>query len=200
MHEVDLAGACQCLQDGQVLIYPTETFYGLGVDIRNGTALQNLVQLKGRDPSKPISVLIPDREALTQVAGTVTPAIEKLISRFLPGPLTLVLPAHPGLDPRIHGGTGSVGIRISAHPLTRALMLRYGRPITTTSANPSRENSGRFVDQLRDYFGKEDVCLLNGGDLSPSRGSTVIKITGENLQLLREGDIPFSALQKEFSE
>ena len=200
MLKVDLDQACARLREGQILIYPTETLYGLGVDIENAEAIEKLFSLKGRDPGKPISVLLPSLKELPQVVGAYPVRVEAIFDKFFPGPLTVVLPAHPNLDPRIHGGSNWVGVRVTSHPLAGQLMAKYGRPITTTSANPSGGSSSQGVAQLQDYFGAQELYLLSGGDLPPSRGSTVVKIDGENLQLLREGDIPFSEVQEVFTK
>lgn len=163
MREVDLDEACRVLRQGDILIYPTETVYGLGVDIQNPKALEKLFSLKGRDPDKPVSVLISSPRDLSKVAGELSPKAHKILATFLPGPLTMVVRAQTGLDPRIHGGSGWVGFRISSHPQVQQLMDRWGGPITSTSANPSGESSGQNLAQIKDYFGREDVYFLDGG-------------------------------------
>jgi L-threonylcarbamoyladenylate synthase len=197
MKEVSLDQAPEILAKGEILVYSTETLYGLGVDIQNPQALARLFSLKNRDPHKPVSVLLGSPLQLDQVAQALSPLAQYLWDRFLPGPLTLVLPAQPGLDRRIHGDSGWVGVRYSSHLWVKILMAKFGRPITTTSANLSGAVGGQTVQQLWQDFKEEDyVFLLNGGDLPPSKGSTVIKVDGENLQLLREGDIPFRDIQE----
>lgn len=201
MKEISLDRAPEILAKGEILIYPTETLYGLGVDIQNPQALKRLFSLKKRDPQKPVSVLVGSAEQLPGVTKPLGSLAQKLWDHFLPGPLTLVLPADAGLDPRIHGGSGWVGIRYSPFPWIKVLMAKFRRPITTTSANLSGEVGGQTVQQLwRDFKEEDQVYLLNGGDLPPSKGSTIVKIVGDNLQLLREGDIPFVEIQKSRSE
>lgn len=196
MKEVSLDHAAAVLERGEILIYPTETLYGLGVDISNSRALERLFSLKKRDPDKPVSVLLAKPQQIEEVAMPLGPLAQKLWKNFLPGPLTLVLPAHPSLDPRIHGGSGWVGLRYSSCSWVKILMTKFGRPITTTSANLSGEVGGQTVQQLwRDFKGEEGVYLLNGGDLPPSKGSTIVKVDGEKLHLLREGDIPFREIK-----
>ena len=196
MKEVPLDRAADVLERGEILIYPTDTLYGLGVDITNPVALDRLFSLKNRDRQKPVSVLLGNPGQIETVAMPLSPTAEKLWKKYLPGPLTLVVPAHPSLDPRIHGGSAWVGIRYSSYPWLKILMTQFGRPITTTSANLSGEAGGQTVQQLwRDFKEEEGVYLLNGGDLPPSKGSTVVQVDGENLQLLREGDIPFEKIK-----
>jgi L-threonylcarbamoyladenylate synthase len=196
MKEVALDQAVAVLERGEILIYPTDTLYGLGVDISNPRALERLFALKQRAPDKPVSILLGAPEQLSQVAMPLSPLAQTLWKKFLPGPLTLVVPAHSGLDPRIHGGSDWVGLRYSSYPWLKILLTKFPHPITTTSANMSGAAGGQTVQQLWQDFKEEDgVYLLNGGDLSPSKGSTVIKVDGENLQLLREGDIPFKEIK-----
>lgn len=196
MREITLDQAPRVLASGEILIYPTETLYGLGVDIRNGAALDRLIALKGRDPKKPVSLLVASKNELFQVAEPLSPLAERLWDGFFPGPLTLVVPAAAGLDARIHGGTGWVGIRCSSSPWVRDLLARWRRPLTTTSANLSGAGGAtRVLELWRDFGDIPGVALLNGGDLPPSRGSTVVKVEGERLIEIREGEIPFAELK-----
>jgi L-threonylcarbamoyladenylate synthase len=197
MKEVTLDQAPEILARGEILVYPTETLYGLGVDVKNSLALERLFSLKKRDPSKPVSVLVGSSLQLAEVAQPLSPLAQFLWDRFMPGALTLVIPARSDLDRRIHGGSACVGIRHSSYPWVKILMAKFGRPITTTSANFSGEAGGQTVQQLwRDFSDEDHVCLLNGGDLPPSKGSTVIQVEGENIRLLREGDISFAKIQE----
>jgi L-threonylcarbamoyladenylate synthase len=193
--EISLDHAAEVLEKGEILIYPTETLYGLGVDIANPRALERLFSLKQRDSHKPVSVLVGSPQQLPGVAQPLSPLAQFLWDHFLPGPLTLVLPAQASLDPRIHGGSGWVGVRYSSYPWLKILMAGFCRPITTTSANLSGQVGGQKVQQLWGDFKEEDhVYLLNGGDLPPSKGSTVVKVDGDRLMLIREGDIPFEKI------
>jgi L-threonylcarbamoyladenylate synthase len=120
------------------------------------------------------------------------------MNKFLPGPLTLIVPAAPSLNPRLHGGSGWIGLRMSSHPIAQSLAAAFG-PITTTSANPSGQPPALSDAQVRSYFGdRDDVAFLSGGDLPPSKGSTVIKVLPKGLELIREGDLPFSEIESEF--
>jgi L-threonylcarbamoyladenylate synthase len=201
MKAVDLAGAVAALKRGAALIYPTETFYGLGVDITQAPAVQRLFEIKGRDFSKPVSVLVGSNRHIQDLVSELSTGAKKLIDGFLPGPLTLVLPAAARLHPKLHGGTGWIGIRWSSHPLAQALVEALGNPITATSANPSGAPEGGKAEDFEAYFkGEPDLYFLPGGDLPPSRGSTVVKVEGEQLTLIRQGDIAFARIEKIFKD
>jgi len=199
MLEVSLQEAVEVLRRGQVLAYPTETFYGLGVDIRNPEAVAALFRLKGREAAKAISVLVASRNQFQAMALGITSKILNIINNFLPGPLTLVLPATPDVPTTLQSEGAWVGLRWSSHPVAQALVEAFGSPITTTSANPSGEPSARDPEALRHYFGsRDDVFLLSGGVLPPSLGSTVIKVQQDRLELLRAGDIAFPQILTAF--
>ncbi|MCE9625623.1 MAG: threonylcarbamoyl-AMP synthase [Deltaproteobacteria bacterium] len=187
------------MRAGKILIYPTETFYGLGVDIFQPHALEALFQLKGRDAGKAMSVLVSHQEQVKNLVSVFDDKILNLIDLFLPGPVTFVLKALDRVPISLQSEGGFVGIRMSPNLIAEELLKRFGGPITTTSANPSGEASARSLSDLKRYFDdREDLFFLSGGDLPPSRGSTVVKIDANRLKLLREGDIPFSKIETAF--
>lgn len=197
MREVDFQQALETLNRGEPLAYPTETFYGLGVDIRQEAALEKLFALKGRGADKTASVLVSSLEEMKSLVLDLSSKSLKIINKFLPGPLTLVLPAKPGLSPRLLSEGSLVGIRWSSHPLAQRLVQEFGAPITTTSANLSGQAAASSPDQLRDYFGEgSSLAWLSGGELKSSKGSTVVKVEKEDLKLIREGEIAFTELRK----
>ena len=195
MREVDFQQALETLDRGEPLAYPTETFYGLGVDIRREAALKKLFALKGRDSEKTVSVLVSSLEELKSLVSELSVKSLKIISSFLPGPLTLVLPARAGLSPRLLSERAYVGIRWSSHPLAQRLVQEFGAPITTTSANLSGKPAASGPAELEEYFGgSSDLAWLNGGKLPASKGSTVVKVENESLKLIREGEIAFAEI------
>jgi L-threonylcarbamoyladenylate synthase len=196
MKEVSLEQAVEVLKKGELLIYPTETVYGLGADISQEAAIQKIFNLKGRSKTQPISIFISSIKTLSSLVTEITPTAQVLIKKFWPGPLTLVLPASAKVSSLLHGGSGWIGVRMSSHPLAQKLVQQLGSPITTTSANPSGEASGIQVEQIKKYFDHERVFILSEADLKNSRGSTVVKVEGDQLQLLRQGDIPFLEIEE----
>ena len=184
-----LARAASALFQGRVVAYPTETLYGLGVDPFHEEALERLYQLKGRLATRPVSILVRDVAMLYEVAHGLPKSAVRLIEAFLPGPLTLVLPARPHLPQRLTAGTGKVGVRISAHPLIGHLFSRYPAPITTTSANPAGAPNARDARGILSYFPQGIDCILDTGPVPAGIGSTVVEVTGEAPTILREGTI-----------
>ena len=136
---LDYQQALQTLKQGGIVAYPTETFYGLAVDPENDQAITALYSLKQRDPWKKFSLLVPDIKCLSSCVATISEPYQKLIDVFWPGPLTLVFPAkHTGRSP-IAGGSDTLAIRISSHPVAARICSHWGGPLTATSANVRAE-------------------------------------------------------------
>ena len=188
--------AVTAIQQGEVIVFPTETFYGLGADALNSAAVEKVVSLKGRNLENPIAVVIADREMLKEVVAEVPPAALRLMERFWPGPLTLVLPAKKTLPAPLLNSSGGIGIRISSHPAATRLARELGRPLTATSANPSGKEPARTVEEAIGYFSGHVEIFLDGGRLGGTKGSTVVEIVGDRLKIIREGEIRSQDLEK----
>lgn len=188
--------AIEALKRGEVIVFPTETFYGLGADALNSAAVEKVVSLKGRNLENPIAVIVANREMLKEVVAEVPPTALRLIERFWPGPLTLVLPAKKTLPAPLLNSNGGIGIRISSHPLATRLARELDRPITATSANPSGKEPARSVEEAMGYFSDRVKIFLDGGRLEGTKGSTVVEIAEERLKIIREGEIPSEELKR----
>lgn len=183
---MDLEAAVAALRRGEVVAYPTETFYGLGVDALDAMALERLRGLKGRG-EKAISVLIEGDAMLARLCAEVPPRAVALMRRHWPGALTIALPARDGLPPALLSD-GCVAVRQSSHPLARALVAALGGPLTTTSANPAGAPPATGPEAVRAALG--DACrILDGGPTAGGAPSTLIRIRGESLEVLRRGAI-----------
>ena len=129
------------------------------------------------------------------VASHVPAVAGRLIARFWPGPLTLVLPARDGLPPALTGGTGTIGVRVSSHPLATALTAALGAPITATSANRSGEPAACDVASARRAFGSAVDVYVDGGVLGGGVGSTVLLLADDVARVVRAGAVPIEALR-----
>lgn len=182
-------------RDG-VIVYPTETFYGLGVNCYSPGAVKKVFVLKQRDRAKPLSVVISDLSMLSSLVDEIPPAAEPFLELYWPGPLTLIFPANPLLPEELCGETKSIGIRLPAHAGLRDLVKKAGFPITATSANISGEKEISDPKRVFDIFAGKVDCIVDGGKTKGGRSSTVIDLTSPKPQILREGAIPASELQK----
>jgi len=191
----NLAAAVTALGRGDVIVFPTETLYGLGADALNFTAVEKVFQLKGRDPNNPFPVLVSDRSMLNSLVAKVSPLAEKLIERFWPGPLTLVLPARNDIPPPLVNSTGAIGVRISSQPIANEIVRMLGQPLTATSANPSGQPGAQTIAQARDYFSGKIKVFIDGGALTSKTGSTVAAVVGNKIKIIRAGEIGKDELQ-----
>jgi len=196
----DLSHAVAALKRGEVIVYPTETLYGLGADALNLDAVERVFQLKGRDPDNPIPVLIADREMLGALVAEVPALAKKLMASFWPGPLTLVLPARKDIPLRLLNSSGSIGVRISSQPIATELVRALGCPLTATSANPSGLTPARTLHQAKQYFAGEINVFIDAGELTSRTGSTVVEISANGVRVIREGEIGKSELQRAVGE
>jgi L-threonylcarbamoyladenylate synthase len=188
-----VAAAVRALIAGGVVVYPTETFYGLGADALSPAAVERLVILKVRQPGKPIAVLISDMKMLHEIVTDVPQTAVVLMRRFWPGPLTLVLTARAHVSPLLTGAGGGIGVRLSSHPVATALVRAVGRPITTPSANPAGMPPPRRSDAARAYFQAQIDCYVDGGELTGGAPSTVVDARGA-VQIIRAGAIAAAAV------
>ena len=191
----NLSVAVAALRRGDVIVFPTETLYGLGADALDISAVEKVFQLKGRDPNQPFPVLVSDRSMLESLVGQIVPLAEKLMARFWPGPLTLVLPARPDIPKPLVNSTGGVGVRISSQPIAREIIKMLGRPLTATSANPSGQPGAHAIAEARAYFSGKIKIFLDGGELASRTGSTVVSVAGNKINIIRAGEIAQSELE-----
>ncbi len=192
----DLQQALLVLRQGGVVAFPTETYYGLAVDPFNSQALDRLFQLKRRPLAKPILVLINSQEQLPRLAADIPGRFQPLMDRFWPGPLTLIFPAQLDLLPALTAGTGTVGVRISSHPLAQSFCTAAGGAITATSANLSGHAPAVSEQEVLAQFGHGLDWLLKGGATQGGPASTIITANLGTLGLIRQGAIPFGEVEK----
>jgi L-threonylcarbamoyladenylate synthase len=189
--------AVRVLQAGGIVACPTETFYALAVDAFQEKALQRLMEIKARPTNKALLVLVADQEMAAQVAELLTPLATRLMARFWPGPLTLILPARAGLPRPLTGGTGTIGVRQSGHPLARQLCRLYGHPLTGTSANLSGRIPLTEASQVQRELGEAIELILADGPCRGGFPSTILNITHDPPLLVREGAVKIDEVERE---
>jgi L-threonylcarbamoyladenylate synthase len=176
------------LQAGELVVYPTETFYAIGADAFSSIALRRLFELKEREPGRPVGLIAADTAMAVSVAREVPIDARRLADAFWPGPLTLVLPARDDVAPELTGPDG-VGVRVSPNPVARALSAGIGRPITATSANLSGEAPASTLEEARAGLGEKVKVYLEGGKLMASAPSTVVAVNTTGWKMVRLGAI-----------
>ena len=191
----DISQAAAILRGGGLVAFPTETVFGLGAAATNEHALARLFAAKGRPSDNPLIVHIAEVDQWPQVARALPKIAERLLAKFAPGPLTVVLPKHPSICDAVTAGLDTVGLRIPNHPQARALLAAAGGPIAAPSANRSGLPSGTtWQTVLEDLDGRIDA-VLRGSTCTIGIESTVVDCVGESPRLLRPGAISLAELQ-----
>ncbi len=181
----DLARAGRLLREGGLVAFPTETVYGIAVSAERPEAVERLYRLKGRDRGKPMTVMLADTEPLFARCPEVPRKARALMKRFWPGPLTLVLADAQG---RL------VGFRLPASPLARGLVREAGVPLLVPSANLSGRPEARTAEEVLAQIPEGLDLVIDGGRAEGGVASSVVQVTGEEVEVLREGAIPESRL------
>ena len=172
MRYVSTAEAGELLREGRLGLIPTETVVGL---VAGEAGLPRLFEVKRRDPGKPIAVLCGSAEEAFALGRTVPPLARSLACRFWPGPLTLVLEAEGG---------GTVGVRVPAHPVTRAVLASNGGPFYATSANPSGGSAPRALEEVGPAISANTYFAVRG-EPGSGEASAVVDLSEGNVRLLR---------------
>ncbi|BBE42590.1 L-threonylcarbamoyladenylate synthase [Conexivisphaera calida] len=193
--EQKLARAASVVKSGGLVVFPTETVYGLGADSRNPEALLGIFRAKGRPHDNPLIVHLTGVDMLSGVASEIPPVAEALIGRFWPGPLTLVLRASPSLPREVTAGLPTVAVRCPAHPVALKLIELSGTPIAAPSANLSgRPSPTRAEHVISDLWGLVDV-IIDSGDTLYGVESTILDVTRDPPVLLRPGAVTVEDLE-----
>ena len=192
----DPAEAAWWIKTGHLVVFPTETVYGLGAAALNAGSVKQIFAAKRRPRENPLIVHVVTPEAITQVAQTVTPIATQLIRAFFPGPLTLILPRHPALPFEVTGGLDTVAVRMPSLPVTRAFLSAAGVPVAAPSANLSGRPSATTWVAAQDDLGGHAACILRGPTAAVGLESTVVDCTLGPPKLLRPGAVTVETLRK----
>ena len=178
-----ISEAIDIMAKGGVILYPTDTVYGLGANIFNNEAVQRIYEIKKRDPSKPLSVLVQDTESLELIAHLNRNSRE-IVNKWLPGPFTFILNKKKIVSPYV-SASAKVGVRIPDYKIARALASLF--PITTTSANITNECTLSNPQDILKQIGDNVDLVIDVGDLNKSKPSTVIDLSSSKPTLVRNG-------------
>jgi L-threonylcarbamoyladenylate synthase len=172
---------------GGVIAFRTDTFYGLGADPFNLSAVQKILELKGREDDKPILVVISHPEEINRLIPHRSKAFEDLTRRFWPGALTIIGRAADDLSEELTAGTQTVGVRLPNDDRVRALIDACGGVLTATSANVSGHPPSRTAVEVEKYFGQQIDVIVDGGVTTVESPSSVVDATTDEIKLVREG-------------
>ncbi|MGQ9687371.1 MAG: L-threonylcarbamoyladenylate synthase [Desulfobaccales bacterium] len=188
------------LEDSKLAALPTETFYALAAHPFKEEALAELFRIKGRSPEKPVLLLVSDPEMVFLMVREILPPARELMAHFWPGPLTLILPARPGLSPRLTGGASKVGLRQPRQAVTCRLIEALGFPVTGTSANRAGRPALTRAEEVEREFGDLVAFILDTGPCPGGLPSTIVDVCSSPPRVVRAGAVAVSALRRVIPE
>ena len=185
-----LKQAASLLQAGQLVAVPTETVYGLAGNGLDEQAVEAIYEVKGRPQVKPLSLMVPDADAMERCCREVPPQAHALAKRFWPGPLTIVLRSRDLVPAIVRAGGDTVGLRCPDHAMTLELLRLAGIPFAAPSANPSGEPSPKTAEEVKAYFAGKIAAIVDGGPCGLGRESTILDMSQKPFRILRQGALP----------
>lgn len=177
------------LESKRVIAFPTDTFYGLGVNPMDEEAVAGIFIIKRRPSHKPLLVLVASLKQLDSLIGEITPDAKKLIRSLWPGALTLLFKASPRLPKNLTAGSGKIGVRLPANDFTLKFIESIGHPLTAPSANISGAENIRTAQGVHRALGSKIGLIVNGGPAPGEKESTVLDTTLSPPEILREGEV-----------
>jgi L-threonylcarbamoyladenylate synthase len=183
--------AAKWILSGGIVAVPTDTLYGLAANPFSADAIARIFAVKGRAAERALPLVAADAAQVAAHLGPLSPMAARLVARFWPGPLTLLVAVPAGLAREVTGGTGKVGIRVPANDVVRAICALAGRPITATSANISGHPATASPDDVERTLGDRIDLLIDTGPTRGGAPSTIVDVTGPEPILIRAGAIPW---------
>ncbi len=180
--------ASEDLMDGKLVVYPTETVYGIAADIFNQKAVKELYMVKNRPFDMPLSVAVSSKDMVENIAIMTRP-VEKLIDAFLPGPLTIITKKDPSVPDIVTSMSQKVGIRIPDNKVAIDLIKEFGGPIVATSANLHSHPDSINIDTAIEDFGESVSTYLDNGPCTLGKPSTIVWIMDDKVEVIRQGEI-----------
>lgn len=194
-----LEEAISVLSHGGVVAFPTDTVYGMGASLDHPQALQRIYDLKGRQPDKPLPILISRAGVVDELSPDVDERLIELALQFWPGALTVVLPAADHLPAEVKAPDNTIGVRLPNHSIPLTIADRLGGAVATTSANLSGQPAAISAAEIRDVLGGQLDVILDGGFSPQENPSTVIRVVDGEIVVLREGAIRTDEIEAAWS-
>lgn len=188
--------AAHCIRNGGTVVFPTETVYGLGADALNEKALLSIYAAKGRPADNPLIVHIADKKDVEKLASEVSETAKKLIDRFFPGSLTLIMKKSDIVGKVVTAGLDTVAIRMPSNPIANALIKKSGCFIAAPSANLSGSPSPTTVEHVIDDMNGRVDYIIDGGSSEIGIESTVVDVSGDCAEILRPGKTTYEELKQ----
>jgi L-threonylcarbamoyladenylate synthase len=192
----ELKIVCNLIKNGELVIFPTETVYGIGANAYDATAVNKIFIAKGRPQDNPLIVHVATKQQIDDITLSRTPVEQKLIDNFMPGPFTLILPKSDKIPDVVSSGLPTIGVRMPNNFIASAIIARSGVPIAAPSANISGKPSGTSVEDIRKELEGKVSCIVDGGKTDIGIESTVVKVVNEVPIILRPGKVSPEDIKK----
>jgi len=189
INELEMGEVCNFLRKGDIVVFPTETVYGIGGDAFNKDACKKIFEAKGRPSDNPLIVHVSDRKMLDKCVRKVNNVERLLIDKFMPGPFTLILPKNDIIPDVVTAGLDSVAIRMPSSEIANRIIDNFGRPIAAPSANKSGKPSGTNILDIKDELDENVAVFIDGGNTEIGLESTVVRVVNEVPIILRPGAV-----------
>ena len=189
--------AAELIKQGKIVVFPTETVYGIGANGLDEKAVKKLYEVKQRPLNKPIILLVSNMEMVELVAKDITETEYKIMKKFFPGPLTIILKKRPIVPDIVTSGQDTVGVRMPSGEVARKLVEKSGIPIATPSANITGQPSGTNLQGIEKCFKEKVDFYIDGGECEIGLASTIVQVVDGKVQILRQGSITLEEIEKE---
>jgi L-threonylcarbamoyladenylate synthase len=193
---VEIEKAVELLKAGKLVAFPTDTVYGVGANVFNDEAVEQIFAVKKREPDKPLQVLIASKSDLQVIARIQSDALDRLASEFWPGGLTVVMPAREDFPHRVRCGGDTIGVRMPANAIALKLIETFGGPVAATSANVSGLSDPVNAEEVMEYLGGKIHLIIDGGPTPGNVPSTVVDISVHPPLILRQGKLRIEDLKR----
>lgn len=189
--------ASEFIKQGKIVVFPTETVYGIGTNGLDEKAVRKLYEVKKRPLNKPISLLVSNMEMVKLIAKDITEIEYKIMEKFFPGPLTIILKKKDIVPDIVTAGQDTVGVRMPSGEIARKLVELSGVPIATPSANISGQPSGTDLLEIKKHFEENVDFYIDGGNSELGISSTIVQVIDGKIKILRQGSITLEQIEKE---
>ena len=189
--------AAELIKQGKIVVFPTETVYGIGANALDEKAVRKLYEVKKRPLNKPISLLVSNMEMVKAIAKDITEVEYKIMGKFFPGPLTIILKKKDIVPDIVTAGQDTVGVRMPSGEIARKLVELSGVPIATPSANISGQPSGTNLSEIKENFEENVDFYIDGGNSELGISSTIVQVIDGKIEILRQGSITLEQIEKE---
>lgn len=191
-----LEQAAELIKQGKIVVFPTETVYGIGTNGLDEQAVKRLYEVKQRPLNKPISLLVSNMEMVNQIAKDITETEYKIMENFFPGPLTIILKKKDVVPDIVTAGQDTVGVRMPGGEIARKLVEITGVPIAAPSANITGEPSGTDLQEIKKHFEENVDFYIDGGISELGVSSTIVQVVDGKPQILRQGSITLEQINE----